>query len=142
LLESFPVTPNGKLDRKAQPAPLGNAYAVHQYSPPQGKLETALAQIWAEVLKLERVGRYDDFFALGGESLLALRVLYRVNDCFQTELSVRALLEHSVLMDFAQKLRFISGRNTEELEKIAMIWLRIHRMTSEELKAALVRYTA
>jgi len=44
-------------------------------------------------------------------------------------------------MDFAQNLRFISGRNTEELEKIATIWLRIHRMTSEELKAAL-RYTA
>jgi hypothetical protein len=142
LLESFPVTPNGKLDRKALPAPVGNAYAVRQYAPPQGNLETALAQIWAEVLKLERVGRYDDFFALGGQSLLALRVLYRVNDCFQTELSVRTLLEHSVLMDFAQKLRFISGRNTEELEKIAMLWLRIHRMTSEELKAALVRYTA
>ena len=142
LLESFPLTPNGKLDRKALPAPAGDAYAVRQYVPPHGNLETALAEIWAEVLKLERVGRYDDFFVLGGQSLLALRVLYRVNDCFQTELSVRALLEHSVLMDFAQKLRFISGRNTEELEKIATIWLRIHRMTSEELKAALLRYTA
>jgi amino acid adenylation domain-containing protein len=142
LLESFPLTPNGKLDRKALPAPAGNAYAVRQYVPPHGNLETALAEIWAEVLKLERVGRYDDFFALGGQSLLALRVLFRVNDCFQTELSVRTLLEHSVLMDFAQKLRFISGRNPEELEKIATIWLRIHRMTSEELKAALLRYTA
>jgi hypothetical protein len=141
LLESFPLTPNGKLDRKALPAPTGNAYAVRQYVPPHGNLETALAEIWAEVLKLERVGRYDDFFALGGQSLLALRVLYRVNDSFQTELSVRALLEHSVLMDFAQKLRFSSGRNTEQLERIATIWLRIHRMTSEELKAAL-RYTA
>jgi amino acid adenylation domain-containing protein len=142
LLESFPLTPNGKLDRKALPAPAGNAYAVRQYVPPHGNLETALAEIWAEVLKLERVGRYDDFFALGGQSLLALRVLFRVNDCFQTELSVRTLLEHSVLMDFAQKLRLISGRNPEELEKIATIWLRIHRMTSEELKAALLRYTA
>jgi amino acid adenylation domain-containing protein len=142
LLESFPLTPNGKLDRKALPAPAGNAYAVRQYVPPHGNLENALAEIWAEVLKLERVGRYDDFFALGGQSLLALRVLFRVNDCFQTELSVRTLLEHSVLMDFAQKLQLISGRNPEELEKIATIWLRIHRMTSEELKAALLRYTA
>jgi len=142
LLESFPLTPNGKLDRKALPAPAGNAYAVRQYASPHGNLETALAEIWAEVLKLERVGRYDDFFALGGQSLLALRVLYRVNDSFQTELSVRALLEHSVLMDFAQKLRFVSERSPEELEKIATIWLRIHRMTSEELKAALLRYTA
>jgi amino acid adenylation domain-containing protein len=142
LLESFPLTPNGKLDRKALPRPTGNAYSVRQYVPPQGNLETALAEIWAEVLKLERVGRHDDFFALGGQSLLALRVLFRVNDCFQTELSVRILLEDSVLMEFAQKLRSSSGRNPEELEKIATIWLRIHRMTSKELKAALVRYTA
>jgi amino acid adenylation domain-containing protein len=137
LLESFPVTPNGKLDRKALPMPTGNAYAVRRYVPPKGNLETALAVIWAEVLKLEQVGRYDDFFALGGQSLVALRVLFRVNVCFQTELSVRTLLEHSVLMEFAQKLRSISGRTPEALEKIAEIWLRIHRMTSEELKAAL-----
>jgi hypothetical protein len=138
-LESLPLTPNGKLDRKALPVPAGNAYAVRQYVPPQGDLETALAAIWAEMLKLEQVGRHDDFFALGGQSLLALRVLFRVNDCFQTELSVSTLLESSVLMEFAQKLRSVSGRNPGELEKIAKIWLRIHRMTSEELKAALVR---
>ena len=137
LLESFPVTPNGKLDHKALPMPTGNAYAVRKYVPPKGNLETALAVIWAEVLKLEQVGRYDDFFALGGQSLLALRVLFRVNDCFQTEISVRTLLEHSVLMEFVQKLRSISGRTPEELEKIAEIWLKVHRMTSEELKAAL-----
>ena len=136
-LESLPLTPNRKLDRKALPAPQGNAYAVRKYEPPQGYLETTLAAIWAEMLKLERVGRHDDFFALGGQSLLALRVLFRVNDCFQTELSVSTLLEDSVLMEFAQKLRSISGRSVDELEKIAKIWLTIHRMTPEELKAAL-----
>ena len=137
LLESLPLTPNGKLDRKALPVPKGEAYTVRRYVPPQGDLETALAAIWAEVLKLERVGRHDDFFALGGQSLIALRVLFRVNDYFQTELCVRALLEHSVLMEFAQKLRSISGRPLEELEKIAKIWLKVHRMTPQELKAAL-----
>ncbi len=137
LLESLPLTPNGKLDRKALPAPTGNAHASRRYVPPQGDLETALAIIWAEVLKLEQVGRHDDFFVLGGQSLLALRVLFRVNDCFQTELSVPALLDHSVLMEFAQELRLISGRTPEELEKIAAIWLKVHRMTPEELKAAL-----
>jgi amino acid adenylation domain-containing protein len=136
-LESLPLTPNGKLDRKALPAPQGDAHAVRRYVPPQGDLETALASIWAEMLKLERIGRHDDFFALGGQSLLALRVLFRVNDCFQTELSVSTLLEHSVLMEFAQKLRSTSGSSVEELEKIAKIWLRIHRMSPEELKAAL-----
>jgi amino acid adenylation domain-containing protein len=136
-LESLPVTPNGKLDPRALPAPQGDAYAVRRYVPPQGELESALAAIWSEVLKLEKVGRHDDFFALGGHSLLALRVLFRVNDCFQTELSVPILLEHSVLMEFAEKLRSISGRPAEELEKIARIWLKIRRMTPEELKAAL-----
>jgi hypothetical protein len=136
-VESLPLTPNGKLDRRALPAPNGDVYAAHRYVPPQGDLEAALAAIWAEMLKLEQVGRHDDFFALGGQSLLALRVLFRVNDCFRTELSVSTLLEHSLLMEFAQKLCSISGRSVEELEKIAKIWLRIHRMTPEELKAAL-----
>ena len=136
-LESLPLTPNGKLDRKALPVPQDDAHVARRYIPPQGDLETALATIWAEVLKLRQVGRHDDFFALGGHSLLALRVLFRVNDCFQTELSVPALLEHSVLMEFAQKLRSISGRPVEELEKIAKIWLKIRSMTPEELKAAL-----
>src|SRR5581483_9321085 len=116
-LESLPLTPNGKLDRRALPVPNGDAYAVRKYVPPQGDLETALAAIWADVLKLKQVGRQDDFFALGGHSLLALRVLFRVNDCFQMELSVPVLLEHSVLMEFAQKLRSISGRPVEELER-------------------------
>jgi amino acid adenylation domain-containing protein len=140
LLESFPLTPSGKLERKALPVPTANAYAMRRHVPPQGNLETALAVIWAELLKLEQVGRHDDFFALGGQSLLALRVLFRVNDCFQTELSVPALLDHSVLMEFAQKLRSISGRNPEELEKIAEMWLGVHRMTPEELKAALAKH--
>jgi hypothetical protein len=60
-----------------------------------------------------------------------------VNDCFQTELSVPAILDHSMLIEFAHKLRSVSGRPEEELEKIAKIWLKIHRMTPEELKAAL-----
>ncbi len=136
-MESLPLTPNGKLDREALPTPQGDAYAVRRYVPPQGDLETALAAIWAERLEVEQVGRHDDFFALGGQSLLALRVLFRVNDYFQTELSVSTLLEHSVLMEFAQKLRSVSGRSVEELEKMANIWLRVHRMTPEELKAAL-----
>jgi amino acid adenylation domain-containing protein len=136
-MESLPLTPNGKLDREALPTPQGDAYAVRRYVPPQGDLETALAAIWAERLEQEQVGRHDDFFALGGQSLLALRVLFRVNDYFQTELSVSTLLEHSVLMEFAQKLRSVSGRSVEELERMANIWLRVHRMTPEELKAAL-----
>ena len=73
----LPLTPNGKLDRKALPAPEGDAYAVRGYEAPVGEIETAVAEIWAEVLKVEHVGRHDNFFDLGGHSLLAVRVVSR-----------------------------------------------------------------
>ncbi len=72
-MESLPLTLNGKLDRRALPAPEAGAYAMRGYEPPQGGIETALAQIWAEVLKLDRIGRHDNFFSLGGHSLPAVR---------------------------------------------------------------------
>ncbi|MER9217299.1 AMP-binding protein, partial [Mesorhizobium sp. M0663] len=72
-LAALPLTPNGKLDRKALPAPADGAYARTAYEAPQGAVETALAEIWAELLGVERVGRHDNFFELGGHSLLAVQ---------------------------------------------------------------------
>jgi amino acid adenylation domain-containing protein/FkbM family methyltransferase len=77
-LDAMPLTPNGKLDRKALPAPEADAYAVRAYEAPQGEIESVLAQIWAEVLKLDRVGRHDNFFELGGHSLLAVTLIERM----------------------------------------------------------------
>jgi amino acid adenylation domain-containing protein len=76
-LESLPLTPNGKLNRRALPQPDG-ASAAHKYEAPVGEVETTLARIWAEALKLDRVGRHDNFFALGGHSLLALSLIERM----------------------------------------------------------------
>src|SRR5262249_20258556 len=64
-LERMPLTANGKVDRKALPAPDAEAYVSRGYEAPQGEAETLLAEIWAEVLKVERVGRRDNFFELG-----------------------------------------------------------------------------
>ena len=74
-MEAMPLTPNGKLDRKALPAPEDDAYASQHYEAPQGEIETVLASLWAELLKLDRVGRHDNFFELGGHSLLAIPLL-------------------------------------------------------------------
>jgi thioesterase domain-containing protein len=74
-LDRLPLTANGKLDRKALPAPEEGAYANRGYEAPVGEIETALASIWTEVLKRERIGRHDSFFDLGGHSLLAVRVV-------------------------------------------------------------------
>jgi hypothetical protein len=78
MLESFPLTPNGKLNRHALPAPDMNAFGARRYEPPQGEVEETLARVWAELLGVERVGRDDNFFALGGHSLLAIVAVERL----------------------------------------------------------------
>ncbi|MEW5930636.1 MAG: amino acid adenylation domain-containing protein, partial [Gemmatimonadota bacterium] len=99
-LESIPLTPNGKLDRRALPAPEGDAYARRSYEAPLGEVETALAGIWAEVLGVERVGRWDHFFELGGHSLLAIRLIERMRRV-GLYLDVRALFTTPVLAELA-----------------------------------------
>ncbi|MET0396582.1 MAG: amino acid adenylation domain-containing protein, partial [Longimicrobiaceae bacterium] len=99
-LERLPLTPNGKLDRRALPAPEGDAYARRRYEAPLGEVETALAGIWAEVLGMERVGRWDHFFELGGHSLLAIRLIERMRRA-GLYMDVRALFTTPVLADLA-----------------------------------------
>src|ERR1700723_101339 len=87
-LESLPLTANGKLDRKSLPAPEGGAYATRGYEAPQTATEEAVAKIWSEVLKLERVGRRDNFFDLGGHSILAVRVITRLREGVNVEIAI------------------------------------------------------
>ena len=94
-LESLPLTANGKLNRKALPAPDSEAYARQRYEAPQGEMEAAVAAIWAEVLKLERVGREDNFFELGGHSLLAVRVVSRVQSQLGKQMTVTDVFDLS-----------------------------------------------
>ncbi|WP_157722062.1 non-ribosomal peptide synthase/polyketide synthase [Tumebacillus avium] len=75
-LEAFPLTANGKIDRKALPAPDFSADAANRYAPPRNETEAALAEIWAQVLRVERVGIEDNFFALGGDSILSIQILH------------------------------------------------------------------
>ncbi|MBV9759991.1 MAG: amino acid adenylation domain-containing protein, partial [Acidobacteriaceae bacterium] len=102
-LESFPLTPNGKLDRQAFPAPEGGAYAVHGYERPQGAIEALLSEIWAELLQVDRVGRHDNFFALGGHSLLAIRVAGSL-ERFEPNLSVLDLFKYPTIASLAARI--------------------------------------
>ena len=104
-LEALPLTPNGKLDRNALPAPEGNAYTARRYEAPVGEIETALAEIWADALKLERVGRHGDFFDLGGHSLLAVRVASRVRQMLGVEVNVTQFFDHPALTEFARTVK-------------------------------------
>jgi acyl-coenzyme A synthetase/AMP-(fatty) acid ligase len=103
-LERLPLTPNGKLDRGALPAPEGDAYAVREYEAPEGKVEQALAEIWAELLDVERVGRGDDFFMLGGHSILVVQMISRVRQAMEVELPLAAVFEKPVLSALADRI--------------------------------------
>jgi hypothetical protein len=99
-LGALPLTPNGKVDRKALPAPEGDAYARSGYEAPLGLIEEALAAIWAELLGVDRVGRWDDFFQLGGHSLLAVTLIERMRR-LELHVDVRALFTRPMLADLA-----------------------------------------
>jgi pristinamycin I synthase 3 and 4 len=92
VLERWPLTPNGKIDREALPAPEGRP-EVAEYVPPRTPTEQALAAIWADILKLDRVGVQDNFFDLGGHSLLATRLAARVRDEMGTTLPLRTIFD-------------------------------------------------
>ncbi|MBV9772680.1 MAG: amino acid adenylation domain-containing protein, partial [Gemmatimonadetes bacterium] len=101
MLEALPLSANGKVDRRALPAPEAES---ERYEAPRTQTEELLAGIWAEVLRVERVGVHDDFFALGGHSLLATRVIARVRDAFRVEVPLRVLFEAPTLAAFAERI--------------------------------------
>ncbi|HEU4561408.1 MAG TPA: non-ribosomal peptide synthase/polyketide synthase [Longimicrobium sp.] len=103
-LEALPLTPSGKVDRRALPAPEGDAFATRGYEAPVGETEEALAGIWAEVLGVERVGRHDNFFELGGHSLLAVRVISRVRQVLEAEVVLAHVFSHPTVESLAARL--------------------------------------
>jgi hypothetical protein len=119
-LDALPLTPSGKVDRAALPAPDG-AGAAREWVPPGTAAEAMLAGIWAEVLGLapERVGAGDGFFELGGHSLLATRVASRVRAACGVELPVRVLFETRTLAELAERVdaEVRAGTDERELEE-------------------------
>jgi len=103
-LESLPLTPSGKLDRRALPAPHAGAYAVGHSERPQGEAEEALARMWQELLHVECVGRDDNFFELGGHSLLVLKSLFTINEFFGSTLKVSDVYNSPTVRGLAARL--------------------------------------
>jgi len=102
VLERFPLNAHGKVERRALPAPERvRAETGVEYVAPKTPLEETVASIWAEVLRVDRVGVKDSFFALGGHSLLAMQVTSRVREALELDVPLRALFEHRTLESYA-----------------------------------------
>jgi amino acid adenylation domain-containing protein len=108
-LGSLPLTLNGKLDRKALPAPEVAAYATRSYEAPLGETETMLAAVWSDLLGIDRIGRHDNFFELGGHSLLAVRVISQLRYALGIEILLSDIFTYPALKDLALNLRNASA---------------------------------
>ena len=110
LMDKLPLTANGKVDRHALPAVSFERPAhAHELTQPLTETEQAIAAIWAELLKVEHVGRQDDFFDLGGDSLMAIRAVSRVRDLFGVDIHTRTLFENPTVGDLSAVLADAKG---------------------------------
>jgi amino acid adenylation domain-containing protein len=112
-LDQLPLTPSGKVERKSLPAPPRVRPMIERpYVRPRRPIEQIMAEIWAEVLRVDRVGIHDDFFELGGHSLSAIQLISRVRHRFDTELSLRRLFKNPTIAELSRVIE------KELLEKV------------------------
>jgi len=104
VVDELPLTPSGKLDRKALPAPAADAHQRTAYVAPATPMQELLAEIWREVLGVDRVGIHDSFFALGGHSLLVVRLVARIHRRLGVELSTRSVFESPTIAEQAERV--------------------------------------
>ncbi len=113
-MEKMPLTPNGKIDRKALPAPQhatsggidhGVTGVAHGFEAPRDPLEQSLAQIWSKILKVRKIGIRDNFFELGGHSLLAVRITAEIERLVKRNLPLATFLQAPTIADLAEVLR-------------------------------------
>jgi amino acid adenylation domain-containing protein len=121
FMPSFPLTPNGKIDRRALPAPKPGGAPGRIYVAPRNALEELLADLWAGVLHVERVGAQDNFFELGGHSLLAFELITRIQAILGVRLPVRAPFETPSLAALAERVADEMARQAGD-ELLAQAW--------------------
>ncbi|MCB1054401.1 MAG: amino acid adenylation domain-containing protein, partial [Acidobacteria bacterium] len=120
-LDELPRTLTGKVDRKALPDPQALDRQRRGYEPPRGALEERLAEIWASVLGLPRVGRDDSFFGLGGHSLLAIRVLARVQEACGVEVPLAVFFERPTMTQLAAEVEARRSAGAAASERVIRV---------------------
>ena len=139
FLDSLPLTPNGKVDRGSLPPPDQSSAALEQsYVAARTPEEEKLTKIWAQVLKLDRVGIYDNFFDLGGHSLLATQVMSRIRDSFQVELALRTLFEKPTVEELAVAITEKQAEGIQKEQQILSILAELESLSEEETQRHLL----
>ncbi|QLE45886.1 alpha/beta fold hydrolase (plasmid) [Nostoc sp. C052] len=105
MLKEMPLTPNGKINRRALPSPSHSTKQGGEFIPPRNVVELQLAQIWSEVLDVDRIGIRDNFFDLGGHSLLAVRLMTKIGQKFQKTLPLATLFQSPTIEQLASLLQ-------------------------------------
>ncbi|MBV9927462.1 MAG: amino acid adenylation domain-containing protein [Acidobacteria bacterium] len=137
VLEAFPLTPNGKVDRNAlTELAAGSRVAARDSEPPRTPVEEAVAEMWAELLGREVVGRDDNFFDLGGHSLLAIQLVTRLQKTFKVSLALRSVFEAATVAALSERLAREEAK-PGQVEKIALLLRKIRSMSVEERQRVL-----
>ena len=105
VLNSLPLTSNGKVDRNILSKPVEGPHSAEKYTVPRNPVEELLATIWSEVLQRERIGVQDNFFELGGHSLMAMQIVSRMREIFPVNLPLRVLFECPTVAALAERLQ-------------------------------------
>jgi amino acid adenylation domain-containing protein len=135
FVDQWPLTPNGKVDRRALPPPM-QMLRAEEYVAPRTSVEEVLASIWAEVLGVERVGVNDNFFELGGHSLLATQMMTQVRESLQVELVVRSLFEAPTVAGLSAVLLEVSNEPEKTVETADLL-LKLAQLADDEVEAML-----
>ncbi|HYN85682.1 MAG TPA: amino acid adenylation domain-containing protein [Pyrinomonadaceae bacterium] len=140
FLDALPKTRTGKVDRKALPKPKSQRPETGQdYVAPRTELETLIAKVWQDVLKVDRVGVHDHFFNLGGHSLLATQVINRLREVCLVDLPLRGFFEAPTVAGLAERLAAARGDARAEAEKVSRLAERVRQFSPEEMRALLER---
>ena len=139
FLAAMPVTPNGKLDRKALPEPDQDRQGCGQtVAAPRNFVEATIAEIWADILRMERVGIHENFFDLGGHSLKATQVMSRVRHSFGVDLPLRVLFEAPTVAELAARVGQTMPQ-ADEAEELARILAEVESLSEAEIERQLVK---
>ena len=133
LIDAIPLTPNGKLDRKALMA-LGDGPTQQHYQAPQSDLQWAVATIWQEVLEVEQVGLADNFFQLGGHSLLATLVVTRIKERLGDKVPLKELFETDTLKAFCARIEALRVEMSPVQDELAKSLEALKRLSLDDLE--------